>query len=310
MRAGLLAGALVVFALPAGAVSPGAVFRDCPNCPEMVVIPAGSFEMGSDRFIADDSERPAHTVRISLFALAKAEVTRGQFAAFVAETNYSVINGCYVTDGQGRWIDDSKRSWRDPGFMQTDSHPVTCVSWNDANAYINWLARRTGKKYRLPSEAEYEYAARAGSAHPPSETEAEVCARANVADRIAESKKAIAEKGVAIFYCEDGHGHTAPTMSYSANAFGLHDMIGNVSEWTEDCRYKHAHEFRFGYQSSEYQLLTRDGAALVNGDCFVRQMRGGSWNSDQWDARVIKRSTAISSARNSTFGFRPALTIK
>jgi formylglycine-generating enzyme required for sulfatase activity len=129
-------------------------FRECADCPEMVVAPAGRFTMGSPSGEKERSsdEGPQHTVTIGkAFAVGKFHVTRDQFAAFATETGYAAHSGC---------------DWRNPGFTQEGSHPVVCVSWDDANAYANWLGKKTGKPYRLVSEAEWEYAARAGTTTP------------------------------------------------------------------------------------------------------------------------------------------------
>ncbi|MEJ1959439.1 MAG: SUMF1/EgtB/PvdO family nonheme iron enzyme [Nitrosomonadales bacterium] len=134
-------------------------FKDCPDCPEMVVIPAGSFTMGSRSLEAGhhDNETPIHKVKVASFAMSKTHVTVEQFSRFVKETGYDGGKDCYQFGAR------KSGSWSDPGFKQMPNHPVTCVSWNDAKAYTNWLAHKTGKSYRLPSEAEWEYAARAGT---------------------------------------------------------------------------------------------------------------------------------------------------
>ncbi len=153
-------------------LKPGDVFRDLPGGPEMVVVPAGTFTMGSrkdeeDRSAEDNmDEDPLHDVTITMpFAVGKFEVTRGQFAAFVEATGHKTGASCYAWNGT-EWKDTAGKSWRDPGFAQTDDHPVACLSWDDAKAYVAWLAKETGKAYRLLSEAEWEYAARAGTTGP------------------------------------------------------------------------------------------------------------------------------------------------
>ncbi|MEE8502787.1 MAG: SUMF1/EgtB/PvdO family nonheme iron enzyme, partial [Kiloniellales bacterium] len=139
-------------------------FKDCDTCPEMVVIPAGSFTMGSPASEKGryNKEGPQHRVSIPRsFALGKYEVTKAEFAAFVHETGRDA-QGCLIRD-DGKWKDDDSKSWRNPGYTQSDSHPVVCVNWDDAKAYARWLSRKTGKEYRLPSESEWEYAARAST---------------------------------------------------------------------------------------------------------------------------------------------------
>ena len=134
----------------------GTIFRDCPDCPEMVVIPAGSFDMGSpdSEDGQGDDEGPVRRVKVAVFALGKTEITRGQFAAFVKKTKYDAGDKCWTFEnGKFRERDGD---WRKPGYLQDDKHPVACINWNDAKAYAIWLSRKTGKQYRLPSEAEWE----------------------------------------------------------------------------------------------------------------------------------------------------------
>ena len=145
-------------------------FRERENCPEMVVVPAGSFTMGSPenekgRDKKDDKdESPQHVVTIAKpFAVDKFDVTKAQFAAFVAETKYDAGSNCYAYENN-KWVEKRGRSWRDPGFAQDGTHPAVCLNWDDATAYVDWLARKTGKPYRLLTEAEWEYAARGRTA--------------------------------------------------------------------------------------------------------------------------------------------------
>jgi formylglycine-generating enzyme required for sulfatase activity len=136
------------------ALKPKDTLRECADCPEMVVVPAGSFTMGAPMNEPErsSSEDPQHVVTVSkAFAVGRSHVTRDQFAVFARETGYTANSGC---------------DWRNPGFRQEGAHPVVCVSWDDAKAYVDWLATKTGKPYRLPSEAEWEYAARAGTTTP------------------------------------------------------------------------------------------------------------------------------------------------
>ena len=210
-------------------------FRDCAGCPEMVVVSAGSYLMGS-RLREEgrwEREGPRHRVTIAApFALGRYEVTVAEFERFVEETGYLAGNSCSTLEdhvGEG--------SWRNTGFHQNQRHPVACVSWNDAQAYVAWLARETGQEYRLPSEAEWEYAARAGTstAHPWEGTEDEQCRHANGHDASLLKHVILDEELGAARFCDDGHVHTALVGSFAANGWGLQDMLGNVSEWTEDC---------------------------------------------------------------------------
>ncbi|MBL8402113.1 SUMF1/EgtB/PvdO family nonheme iron enzyme [Accumulibacter sp.] len=275
------------------------VFRDCPDCPEMVEIPAGSFEMGSPASEAGrfDSEGPQHRVSVNRFAAGKFEVTRGQFAAFVNASGYNAGSECYTFEG-GRSEKRSGRNWQNPGYAQAENHPVVCVSWDDAKAYIAWLSQKTNKSYRLLSEAEWEYAARAGSstarywgASPDA-----ACAHANVMD--ATGKSQVPGISWEVHNCNDGSAYTAAVGSYKPNAFGLYDMIGNVWEWTEDCWNKN------------YTGAPSDGAAWTTGECSVgRVLRGASWYFIPRYARVATRDWFVPSSRNINYGFRLARTL-
>src|SRR5262245_54250207 len=143
-------------------------FRDCADCPEMVVVPAGSFAMGSPAGEPDRAGEREDQVRVSIarpFAVGAFAVTRGEFATFAAATGHKPDGGCYIWTGT-TWEEQADRSWRSVNFPQDDRHPVLCVSLGDAMAYVSWLSKRTGKTYRLLSEAEREYATRAGTATP------------------------------------------------------------------------------------------------------------------------------------------------
>lgn len=176
----------------------------CTYCPEMVAIPAGSFSMGSNDGNSD--EKPIHTVNVKRFEMGKYEVTRGQFAAFVTATNYDAGNSCYVYIN-GRWGQQEGYNWRNPGFNQTDKDPVACVNWDDAKAYVNWLSRQTNRNYRLPSEAEWEYACRGGK-------QQKYCGSDDV--------------GAVAWYGGNSDKKTHPVGQKQGNGFGLYDMSGNV----------------------------------------------------------------------------------
>ena len=228
------------FAIVEGRAGPraGDRLRDCPECPEMVVIPAGSYQMGSPSYEQGrhDTEGPVHEVTIAMpFAIGVYEVTVAEFGRFVDETGYSAGSSCWTFDGDNEWVDSAGWHWRNPAFGQSGRHPVACVNWNDAQAYVEWLSRQTGEEYRLPSESEWEYAARAGTstARPWGEGESGQCRHANGGD--ASIKERYADWKPVVASCRDGHVHTAPIGSFAANGWGLHDMLGNVWEWTEDC---------------------------------------------------------------------------
>jgi formylglycine-generating enzyme len=272
----------------------GETFLDCPDCPEMVVIPAGNFEMGSPstevgRF---EIESLVHHVTIShSFAMGKSAITRGQFAAFVNATNYNAGDKCLIFSGSSKWLEKDGRNWKNPGYPQDDSHPAVCINWNDAAAYIEWLSRKTGEQYKLPSEAEWEYSARAGTSSSRfwGENADEACGYANVADQTAQAQLPRTETWT-IHNCTDGYAHTAPVKSFKPNAFGLYDMIGNVWEWVGD-----------GWHDS-YNKAPSDGV-VWQGD-MQSVLRGGSWNAMPQIARMAARNRNEPSDRFDDFGFR------
>ena len=205
---------------------------------EMVSIPGGTFRMGDLSGEGDDSEKPAHMVTIKPFKLGKYEVTVGQFRRFAEATGYRTEaernadgnQGCAIFHNlTSRFRPDT--SWRNPGFSVEDNHPVVCVSWSDAQAFVGWLNSETDGKFRLPSEAEWEYAARAGSTtkYHFGNDESQLCRYSNHAD----ASTGLISKNES---CSDGVGErTAEVGLYRPNSFGLYDMHGNVWEWVEDC---------------------------------------------------------------------------
>ena len=295
-----------------GSLAPGTEFRDCDDCPEMVVVPPGKFRMGclSGGDSCSDYEGPVREVAVPSFALGKYEVTRGEFAAFVSATEH-VAQGCSVFIKKERsfardlWGSETRdrASWRAPGWRQRYNEPVVCVNWEDASAYVRWLSEVTGEQYRLPSEAEWEYAARAGTttrfywgdgnAH---------CAYANGADRTAERTFRPLEYSRSFSSCTDGAARTALVGSFEANAFGLYDMAGNVWEWVEDCWH------------DNYAGAPRDGSAwTARRNCERRSPRGGSWRDLSWALRSATRIGSVvwdaTGIRTSESGFRVARTL-
>jgi formylglycine-generating enzyme required for sulfatase activity len=203
-----------------------------------------------------------------------------------------------------REVMDPRTSWRAHSFAQTDDHPVTCVSWQDAKDYAAWLAHRTGKPYRLPSEAEWEYAARGGSAsifHWGTD-EARACRYANVADSTLQRGNALVRKqvedaqrdglgAVRFVECDDGFLYTAPVRRFAPNAFGLYDIIGNVWEYVAD------------YWQ---EALPESGAAHEPADCAFRRVRGGSWDDAPAELRSARRSRVKPDVPRNDAGFRVA----
>ena len=281
---------------------PEDLFRECQNCPDLVVVPAGEVLMGSSRADIDNglaaaNEGPQHKVVIKQpLAIGRFEVTRDQFAEFVNSSGYKAGDHCFTFE-QNNPQDRANRSFLNPGYVQEGNHPAVCVSWADAKAYVAWLSHTTGKSYRLLSEAEFEYAARAGTksrfglANDPDE----ICKFANGADQAA--KTAGLPGDVSYMSCRDGYPFTAPVGSLAPNAFGLYDLIGNVWEWTEDCYY------------GDYATAKADSAAHMNATCSTRAVRGGDWFSTEASLRPAVRAKANADARHDDIGFRVARTL-
>lgn len=301
-----ITGALMMVGCPQ-TPAPGTSFRDCSNgCPEMVVVQQGRFTMGAPageeaRENLPDQRRgrsvPQHLVTIRhKLAIAKFDVTRDEYAQFVAETNRPYPDSCDTLDASGGFI-ATNGNWHSPGFPQTGRDPVVCVSWDDAQAYVAWLSAKTGHVYRLPTEAEWEYAARAGTttARYFSDNPAELCRYTNVGD-LDYSEQHPGDSGVNRA-CRDGYAFTSPVGSFPPNQFGLYDMLGNVNDWTEDC------------WNANYSGAPTDGTAWQSGDCGRRVVRGGSWDADLSGVRSANRRNPPNSSRNTTLGFRVARTL-
>ncbi len=263
-------------------LAPGTVFRDFPDGPELVVIPPGKFLMGSPGLEAErfEDEGPQHSVTIGYpLAVGRFPVTRGEFAAFVATTGHATPGGAFIWK-ETRWTLDPARDWRSPGFDQTDRHPAVCVNWQDAQAYVAWLVQHTGKPYRLLSEAEWEYACRAGTATRYWWGDPWDPAKANGANNV---------------------GKTTEVGAYPANDFGLYDMLGNAWEWVEDVWH------------DSYDGAPADGSAWTDGlgsnSDPDRVVRGGCWYGISWDLRSAYRGRNHPDDRDIYLGFRVARTL-
>ncbi|MGA2069396.1 MAG: formylglycine-generating enzyme family protein [Thermoguttaceae bacterium] len=288
---------------------------------KLVLIPAGEFTMGSRESAEDTAaffnktlsvdvlkadvfkdEHPQHRVRITRpFYLGTYHVTRGQFRQFVADTEYKTDAEKGEKPGAWGWNPEKKGfessekySWRNAGFEQTDEHPVLNVSWNDAVAFCKWLSRKEGKTYRLPTEAEWEYACRAGtttryySGDDP-ETLAKV---ANVADAAAKAKF----PNWYTIKASDGYVFTSPVGSFKSNAFGLYDMHGNAWQWCADW-----------YGAKYYDASpAEDPTGPASGT--VRVLRGGSWVVGPIVTRSGYRFKCSPDLRDYSSGFRVART--
>ena len=306
----------ILAALVAAAIGAADQTAAAPPPDDMARIPAGRFVMGAtpedaarDHVIPviAEGERPRHEVAIAAFRLARHAVTRREFARFVAATGYAPEPGCQVWYGELRSGRRPAASWRDPGFPQTDRHPVVCVNRADIDAYIAWLNRMTGRAYRLPSEAEWEYAARAGAAASRAwgDRLARQCDFANGAAR--EYARRLPEPA---FYlkdfpdspdanrdCTDRYVFTAPVGAFRPNAFGLYDMLGNVWQWTADCR-------RGGYVGAP-----ADGRPWIEPGCVGAVWRGGAWYDGPWLLRHTLGKNGRLTDRDNGVGFRLALSV-
>ena len=277
-------------------------FKECQNCPEMVVVPPGEFLMGSsktdiDNGLAGANEAPQHKVAVKdTIAVGRYEVTRDQFAAFVAATGYRSTGRCFTFE-ESVPKERENRSYLMPGYAQDGNHPAVCVSWNDAKAYVDWLSKTTGKTYRLLSEAEYEYAARAGTTFRFAYTDdpTDLCRFANGADQAA--KTVGLPEDASYMACNDGYPFTAPVGSKAANAFGLYDLIGNVWEWTADC-------FADDYNGAGWEATARTQAS-----CPAHAVRGGDWFSSPSSLRPAVRAKASPDAHHDDIGFRVVRTL-
>ncbi len=240
------------------------VVQDCVDCPEMVVLPPGRFVMGSSLrerrelgvpALFDRMESPQHRVRIARsFAISRHSVTFAQWDACVA------AGGC---DGYR----PSDEGWG------RGTRPVIHVNWADTQSYLRWLSERTGRSYRLPSEAEWEYAARAGTRK-----------YYYFGNRIDHSRANY-----------DSSGGTMPVGSFAPNAFGLYDMTGNVAQWVQDCHHE------------SYEAAPADGSAWLADDCKLRNVRGGAWSLHGWSVRTAQRIGDPVAMRNNHLGFRVAV---
>ena len=267
LRGPILAVAAVLAAAPIEAqplYAPGERFRDCAEswCPELVVAPAESYMMGSDSS-GNPGEGPAHSV-----TMGKA------FAVGVYEVTFDEWDACHQAGG-------CSHNPGDQGWGR-ENRPVMNVSWDDAQEYVRWLSEETGKGYRLPSESEWEYVARAGTG-----------TRYWWGDEIGLNRANCSGCGSGW----DGKG-TAPVGSFPANEFGLHDVHGNVWEWTEDCWH------------GDYVEAPADGSAWTQGgDCNLRLLRGGAWDVEPGALRSAARSRNTAEFRYFSLGFRVARTL-
>lgn len=253
-------------------------FREPTTGMMFVFVPGGSYEQGCGSWTSDckDHEKPLRQVKLSPFWIGEFEVTVGQFSQFVSETDYRThaekTGGCWVYDGH--WTKKSGASFRSPGFAQSDNHPAGCVSWDDAQAFANWLSDKTGKRYRLPTEAQWEYACRSAGKPVAYGTDSGSISHDNANYDHHENK-------------------TTPAGHYAANTLGVQDMSGNVWEWTQDI-----------YSDSAYQSGSGSTDPVNAGTSGNRVVRGGSWSHKPRDARCSNRDSRSPVYHVSYLGFR------
>jgi formylglycine-generating enzyme required for sulfatase activity len=298
---------------PAAGVRPIKSFRDCPDCPEMVTIPSGTYLMGagSSDLKGFIGEGPQRRVNVRTFSAAKFDVTRGEWKAFVQATSRGTDTGCGYSGLPKE--EKAKASWQYLGFSQDDQHPVVCVTFKDAQDYVNWLSKKTGRTYRLLSEAEWEYAARAGTTtqYPWGATASHDFANYGGDEH----------PGPGLAQGEDRWVGTSPVGSFPPNAFGLYDMNGNVMQWVQDC-FSNSYT-GFPTDGSAYETnspvaeMTGNLSAMNGtGSCSYRMLRGGDWGDPPYMIRSAFRNFApsigqtLDTYRSAGLGIRVARTEK
>ena len=264
-----------------GAVSsrrPKDVLQDCEHCPEMVSLAGGTYRMGAmpDEEGAQPSELPQiEGVKIPSFAIGRFEVTREHYRAFVKATNHPLRTSCTNEAGGLGGVSAAK-----PGFEVNGWHPMVCVTWSDAQTYVAWLSKITGKRYRLPTAAEWEFAARSGNPYPYQNATPKISMN-EARFALASSKGSGAMLG------------TTPGGSFGANARGLFDMHGNAAEWVEDC------------WANSLKDSPKNGKAVISAGC-QRVTKGGGWHSQAEDIRFAARAPVSGGTTSNGIGFRVA----
>ena len=254
---------IVEFVIVGPSYVDGQVFSDCSSCPQLVVVPAGSYQMGSLQ--REPGRSPSE-------GAPQAIEVRSRLAVGVHEVTFAEWDTCAEAGGCGGYLPE------DEAWGRLD-HPVINVSWSDVQAYVAWLSEETGGRYRLLSEAEWEYVSRAGTltARYWGESMSTQCEYANGGDGDSP--------------CADGHASTAPVASYQANRFGLYDVLGNVWEWTQDCW-------------TDRPTDRNDARPVDYDDCSRRVVRGGSWADSPDLLRSANRGSYVQGTRTNRVGFR------
>ena len=288
----------VVILISLTLVSISAAHSQPSNIPEgMVFVKGGCFQMGDVFSDVFSSEKPVHEVCVDDFYLGKYEVTVGEFRKFVKETGYRTEaeqqDGCHTWSGKA---EEKKKefNWRNTNFPQSEKDPVICVSWNDTYEYIKWLNKKEWRRYRLPTEAEWEYAARSrGKVYKYSWGNG--VPTGNIADDKAKSELLgiTDEQGY-----NDGYALTSPVGSFKPNELGLYDMSGNVSEWAADW-----------FDKEYYDISPKNNPkGPIEGKC--KAIRGGSWNPLLQLFQTTTRLCSDPGARGAWLGFRLAHAVK
>jgi formylglycine-generating enzyme required for sulfatase activity len=288
---------------------PGATFRDCTECPEMIVIPKGTFLMGSPltEVGRNKNEGPQHKVSVRGFAVGVYPVTRAEYAAFVRERRDPEDGGCIVwtgkpADEKGALIKDPSKDWSNPGFKQTDRDPAVCVSWDDAQTYVRWLndklcrpqkvdsCSKDAGHYRLLTEAEWQYSTRGGTTTPYYWGDRVTHDNANYGvEKCPPCGPKVQGK--------DLWNYTSPVGSFAPNHFGLFDTVGNVYQWVEDCWH------------DDYVGAPSNGSAWTTGECKFRVSPGSDWMEDGSFLRVAFRDLGAADERSQFTGLRVAKTL-
>lgn len=270
--------------------------------PPMVDIPAGQLnakvttEFSRDiatqeKVLADAKYK---TLDIKAFRLGKYEVTTKEFSLFIADTNYPAPQSCSQMDKQ--WFNVRAGNWGKHQHLSSEYEPVTCINWDAAQAYVEWLSKKTGKPYRLPSEIEWEYAARAGTTtlFHWGDDATQACRFANIADQESEAaiKRDYGLKPKHVTPCDDKAGYASVVGLYEPNAFGLYDMIGNIFEFTRDC------------MNTDFPGAATNGSPRLTGDCTQHMIRGGGWKWQPFSAGI--RAAPSADFVGSVEGFRVA----
>ena len=280
---------------------------------QFVAVPPGEFWMGAAETddLARVDEKPQHLVRITReFYMAAHEVTLGEFRAFVEATGFKTAaeaegHGSSGYDAARRAFEyeSPKYSWRVTGYSQDDTHPVVSVNWHDAQAFCTWLSEKEGRHYRLPTEAEWEFACRAGSSRRfvTDDAMSGLQSMANLRDRALEEqwdvstiqKYGLDPAKIQFLPWDDGHAFTAPVGSYAPNVLGLYDMLGNAGEFCSD-----------GYDAEYYASSPAENPAGPTRETKGHVVRGGTFLNDAQLVRVTSRVECSSEYRNYVIGFR------